>query len=650
MQSNGNSRLSPAVEGILKAARKGGELSNVGVLGRLGDLASIADEYDVAISTVCGHLDHIVVQTTAGAQRCLEFLRKHNMGRANFIPLDKMKKGAHDRVVDTPEGAPRLFDLINPSKPFIAPAIFLAVSDTLVAPDLETATRWAYDYDKRWRVVTMDGKLIEASGTMSGGGKNVRRGGMKLASGRSTIGMAEEDDGTADVMSLQEEAAKAQQLLQDCRQGRKELLEEIRVLKKNAKALESRLPKLTVEIGGCDTTRRELTKFIPELRAQSALSAADAANVVELNKKVGKCKTDMSSCAMKASKLEAEVARLQRAIMEAGGTKLKKQQVACEKALAKLNAAEKALNTAKVSITSMTKAAVKARKAKVDAESELEQCIAKTEELHAEFKSLEADAFKVMEEFEKAKTVDFEAKESLEISSKECEDLKKSQADVKYVEVELVGKIVDLDKQIAESERRHSKWESDLSKLRSAAEEDDDDFDTSDDEQEDDAVEGDIDTSDRSSKNQEDVEMKDAEPTKPANNEARVAAKRFRSALPTYSNDALEKYDKDDIMADINVLEVERNTIAKHANMGAIAEYRKKEADYLSRYVLRSNAALHLFIANAFYPLPIWWTAAVSLNWTVSLRSAIVHVESMKISVACDLKCLWTVSGRLLSS
>ena len=50
-----------------------------------------------------------------------------------------------------------------------------------MAPDLETATRWAYDYSKRWRVVTLDGKLIESSGTMSGGGKSVRRGGMRLS-------------------------------------------------------------------------------------------------------------------------------------------------------------------------------------------------------------------------------------------------------------------------------------------------------------------------------------------------------------------------------------------------------------------------------------------------------------------------------------
>ncbi len=171
---------SKAVKNILKASRKGQELENVGILGRLGDLATVSEQYDVAISTACGMLDHIVVQTTAGAQRCLEFLRKHQLGRANFIPLDKMKKGAHDRAVDTPEGAPRLFDLISPSNFAITPALYLGVGNTLVAPDLETASRWAYEFGKRWRVVTIDGNLIEVSGTMQGGGKATRRGGMRL--------------------------------------------------------------------------------------------------------------------------------------------------------------------------------------------------------------------------------------------------------------------------------------------------------------------------------------------------------------------------------------------------------------------------------------------------------------------------------------
>lgn len=134
----------------------------------------------MAVSTACGMLDHIVVQTSAGAQRCLTFLRKHDLGRANFVALDKTKKGAHDRAVETPEGAPRLFDLISPRHPAVTPALYLGVGNTLVAPDLDTATRWAFDFGKRWRVVTVDGKLIEGSGAMSGGGKSVRRGGMRL--------------------------------------------------------------------------------------------------------------------------------------------------------------------------------------------------------------------------------------------------------------------------------------------------------------------------------------------------------------------------------------------------------------------------------------------------------------------------------------
>eukprot|EP00804_Cyclotella_cryptica_P003038 CCRYP_006040-RB/>CCRYP_006040-RB protein AED:0.02 eAED:0.02 QI:226/1/1/1/1/0.66/3/2068/736 len=176
--TSGHSRT---VSAILKASKKNGELSNCGVLGRLGDLATIDEKYDVAVSTACGMLDHIVVQTTAGTQKCLEYLRKNNLGRASFVPLEKMKKGAHDRAVDTPEGAPRLFDLITPANFHITPALFLAVGNTLVAPDLETATRWAYDFGRRWRVVTLDGKLIESSGTMSGGGNSVQRGKMKLS-------------------------------------------------------------------------------------------------------------------------------------------------------------------------------------------------------------------------------------------------------------------------------------------------------------------------------------------------------------------------------------------------------------------------------------------------------------------------------------
>jgi structural maintenance of chromosome 4 len=561
--------MSQAVRGILEAARQGGELSKVGVIGRLGDLATIGDEYDVAVSTACGMLDNIVVQTTAGVQRCLEFLRKYNLGRAKFIPLDKMKKGAHDRVVETPENAPRLFDLITPKNHAIAPALYLAVGETLVAEDLETATRWAYDFGKRWRVVTKDGKLIEASGTMSGGGGSVRRGGMKLASGRGKNAL--EEDGIDNSKSLEEEASRAQEFLKECRESRKNLTEEIRCLKKRIKVLEAKLPKIAIEIDGCDTTRTELTKFIPELRSMGTLSKQDTEKLTELKQKVNKCKNDMSACAMLASKLEADVARLQKAIIDAGGSKLKKQQDACEKALEKLNATEKALNQAKVSITSMEKAGVKAEKAKTATEKELEECISKAEIFQNEFKSLEEDAYQVMQAYEKVKVAESAARESLEEASKECDQLKQSLAEVKCVEVELVAKIDDLDKQIVDSERKMKKWETDLKKLRTAAGDDESD---SEEEVEDGA--GSTAPDDDAGVVMEDNEGNDER-------EQAESPNHQQTYLPVLSFEALQKYDKDEILSDISVLETERNTIAKHANMGAIAEYRKKEADYLSR-------------------------------------------------------------------
>lgn len=62
-----------------------------GIVGRLGDLGAIDDRYDVAISTACGALDNIVTDTIDTAQKCVQYLKKHNIGHATFIGLDKVR-------------------------------------------------------------------------------------------------------------------------------------------------------------------------------------------------------------------------------------------------------------------------------------------------------------------------------------------------------------------------------------------------------------------------------------------------------------------------------------------------------------------------------------------------------------------------------
>ena len=56
-----------------------------------GNLGGIDEQYDVAISTACGRLDNIVVDTVNTAQACIEHLKRYDVGRASFIALEKVQ-------------------------------------------------------------------------------------------------------------------------------------------------------------------------------------------------------------------------------------------------------------------------------------------------------------------------------------------------------------------------------------------------------------------------------------------------------------------------------------------------------------------------------------------------------------------------------
>ena len=78
---------------VLKALMEQRDSGKIpGIHGRLGDLGAIDDKYDVAVSTACRALDHIVVDTMDTAMKCVEFLKKRNIGLATFIGLDKVMR------------------------------------------------------------------------------------------------------------------------------------------------------------------------------------------------------------------------------------------------------------------------------------------------------------------------------------------------------------------------------------------------------------------------------------------------------------------------------------------------------------------------------------------------------------------------------
>lgn len=344
------------------------------------------------------------------------------------------------------------------------------------------------------------------------------------------------------------------------------------------------MPRLSLEIDGCDTTREELTKLIPELRAQSEVSADDLQKVKVLEAKVEQCKSDMISCVELASKLEKEVSKLQKDILDAGGPRLKKQKGKCGKILSQLNETEKAFSSAKVEIVSSKKALAKAKKAKDTLDKQLINCGSILTEKTTEFNSLESEALVVIQAYEEVKEIEEKKRIALEGATKEAEELKQSQSEIQFIEIDLLGQLDALKKQISECRKKKTHWENEISTLRET--EDEYEIDDEDDEEE----EEEDDNSRRDSSSQpENTEMTDAQEGSSSDNDdndemsSASATKVKSSSTPLFSQAALEKYDIEDLKGTIGMLQNERSNLAKNANMGAIAEYRKKEADYLSR-------------------------------------------------------------------
>lgn len=306
-----------------------------GIFGRLGDLGGIDEKYDVAISTACGPLDNIVVDTVETGQKCINFLKKNNIGTATFIALDKMEKWRNqcEKGMQTPENVPRLFDLIRMNDVRVKTAFYYALRDTLVANDLDQASRIAYGR-MRHRVVTLKGELIEPAGTMSGGGRSVLRGRMGK---QATIA-------NVDPREVQQVESKVEELTSratELRRERQQLEELVPKLGKDIKIIKGDLQKFKMELEGAQQQISTLKKQRAEQEEKVKSVKQDPVEVKRLEKDIAQKMKVYEEATASAQNVEAEVTRIHKQILEVTGNKmkkLKKSRDAVSTKLEKINA------------------------------------------------------------------------------------------------------------------------------------------------------------------------------------------------------------------------------------------------------------------------------------------------------------------------
>ncbi len=160
--------------------------------------------------------------------------------------------------IETPEGVPRLFDLIKPKEARFAPAFYKGVFNTLVAEDLVQAQRIGYG-KKRWRVVTLAGQLIDPSGTMSGGGGKVSRGGM---SSRFAADKVEAEV----VVRYEKDMAAAEEELAAFQAERKLVESEVTQLRKRLPEIEVAMEKIELDVSTASKRIAEAERHLEEVQ------------------------------------------------------------------------------------------------------------------------------------------------------------------------------------------------------------------------------------------------------------------------------------------------------------------------------------------------------------------------------------------------
>ncbi|XP_068810410.1 structural maintenance of chromosomes protein 4 isoform X3 [Struthio camelus] len=436
-------------------------------------------------------------------------------GRLMAVWEKNMKK------IPTPENTPRLFDLVKVKDEKIRQAFYFALRDTLVANNLEQATRVAFQKDKRWRVVTLQGQIIEQSGTMTGGGGKIMKGRM----GSSVVTDVSEEEVSKMESQLQKDLKRAMQYEEE----KMQLEEAIAKLHQNVREMRNTLEKYTASIQSLSEQEIHLKIQVKEFEANVIAAAPDKNKQKELEKILNNFKKDYDCVAEKAGKLESEVKRLHNLIIDINNHKLKAQQDKLDKINKEIDDCTSTITKAQVAVKTADRNLKKSEESVLRTQKEIGDNEKEIKDLTQELTTLEEKATEVMNDCKQAEEALPEVQEEHRSLLQEMKAIQDNEHALQKEALNIRLKIEQIDGHISAHQSKIKYWQKEISKLSLHS-----------------------------------IEDKPPE------------------ELPVLSQEELEAIkDPDIIINQIALLEAQCHEMKP--NLGAIAEYKKKEELYLKR-------------------------------------------------------------------
>ena len=158
---------SRAVKTVMRESKRG---TLPGIRGPVANLVRSDDRFALAIETALGFAaQNIVVDTQEDGRAAIEYLKRQDAGRATFLPIGAVRGTVLAQPPRGERGYLGLASELCRYDPEYAGVFASLLGRTVVTQSLGDAVAIAKKYDNRFRIVSLDGQMINAGGSMTGG-------------------------------------------------------------------------------------------------------------------------------------------------------------------------------------------------------------------------------------------------------------------------------------------------------------------------------------------------------------------------------------------------------------------------------------------------------------------------------------------------
>ena len=290
-----------------------------GISGLVAQLGRVDPKYQLALEIAAGaRLGYLVVETDRVAAQGIEFLKQRRAGRATFLPLNKIRSPRFTPVPDwkRPDGfldyAVNLIDCDDRYRDIFG----YTFGSTVVFDRLESARQYLGDY----RIVTLEGEILETSGAMTGGNVSSRSGSLHFG----TVEPAE----STEAQTLRQRLDDIEGMLERCDRDLRTTAATVQTLTQTLAAQRQQYRELQLAGEQQQSQQQQAAQQRAQLEAQLTQHQQELASTT----------TRLQELAAALPVQDAEIAQLQQALSELEQSQAHSEWQAAQAAVGQLEA------------------------------------------------------------------------------------------------------------------------------------------------------------------------------------------------------------------------------------------------------------------------------------------------------------------------